>query len=135
MSSTSRFHRLSSSTSGADARSAFVTLVGDEPTVDAPTVGDESAVTLLAGTTPDTGSEYQAARLVFRLGPMLGMIVYADLRNETPDLAVLDTVAQGVAGRGTVVADRQSVPLGAMTVQGQVKDWFVATFTMCAPAS
>ena len=103
--------------SGADARSAFVTLVGDEPTVDAPTVGDESAVTLLAGTTPDTGSEYQAARLVFRLGPMLGMIVYADLRNETPDLAVLDTVAQGVAGRGTVVADRQSVPLGAMTVR------------------
>ena len=103
--------------SGADARSAFVTLVGDEPTVDAPTVGDESAVTLLAGTTPDTGSKYQAARLVFRLGPMLGMIVYADLRNETPDLAVLDTVAQGVAGRGTVVADRQSVPLGAMTVR------------------
>ena len=48
---------------------------------------------------------------------MLGMIVYADLRNETPDLAVLDTVAQGVAGRGTVVADRQSVPLGAMTVR------------------
>lgn len=48
---------------------------------------------------------------------MLGMIVYADLRNETPDLAVLDTVAQGVAGRGTVVADRQSVPLGAMTMR------------------
>jgi hypothetical protein len=103
--------------SGADARSAFVTLVGDETTVDAPTVGDESAVTLVTGTTPDTGSEYQAARLVFRVGPMLGMIVYADLRNETPDLALLDTVAQGVAGRGAVVADRQSVPLGAMTLR------------------
>ena len=74
--------------SGADARAAFVTLVGDEPTVDAPTVGDESAVTLLTGTTPDTGSEYQAARLVFRVGPMLGMIVYADLTNEAPDLAL-----------------------------------------------
>jgi hypothetical protein len=103
--------------SGADARSAFVTLVGDEPTVDAPTIGDESAVTLVTGTTPDTGSEYQAARLVFRVGPMLGMIVYADLRNEAPDLALLDTVAQGVAGRGTVVADRQSAPLGAMTLR------------------
>jgi hypothetical protein len=103
--------------SGADARSAFVTLVGDETTVDAPTVGDESGVTLVTGTTPDTGSEYQAARLVFRVGPMLGMIVYADLRNETPDLALLDTVAQGVAGRGAVVADRQSVPLGAMTLR------------------
>lgn len=103
--------------SGADARSAFVTLVGDDPAVDAPTVGDESAVTLLTGTTPDTGSEYQAARLVFRVGPMLSMIVYADLRNEAPDLGLLDTVAQGVAGRGTVVADRQSVPLGAMTLR------------------
>ena len=103
--------------SGADARSAFTTLVGDEPTVEAPTVGDESAVTLLTGTTPDTGSEYQAARLVFRVGPILGMIVYADLRNEAPDLALLDTVAQGVAGRGAVVADRQSVPLGAMTLR------------------
>jgi hypothetical protein len=103
--------------SGADARSAFVTLVGDEPTAEAPTVGDESAVTLLSGTTPDTGAEYQAARLVFRVGPILGMIVYADLRNEAPDLTLLDTVAQAVAGRGTVVADRQSVPLGAMTVR------------------
>ena len=103
--------------SGADARSAFATLVGDATTVDAPAVGDESAVTLLAGTTPDTGAEYQAARLVFRVGPMLGMIVYADLRNQAPDLALLDTVAQGVAGRGAVVAERQSVPLGAMTVR------------------
>jgi cell division septation protein DedD len=103
--------------SGADARTAFTTLVGDEPTVDAATVGDESAVTLLAGTAPDTGAEYQAARLVFRVGPMLGMIVYADLRNQAPDLALLDTVAQAVAGRAAVVADRQSVPLGAMTLR------------------
>jgi hypothetical protein len=48
---------------------------------------------------------------------MLGMIVYADLTNQEPDLAVLDTVAQAIAGRATVVADRQSVPLGAMTVR------------------
>ena len=103
--------------SGADARSAFAVLVGDETSVDAPTVGDESSLTLLTGTTPDTGAEYQAARLVFRVGPMLGMIVYADLRNEAPNLTLLDTVAQAVAGRGTVIADRQSVPLGAMTLR------------------
>ena len=48
---------------------------------------------------------------------MLGMIVYADLRNEAPNLTLLDTVAQAVAGRGTVIADRQSVPLGAMTLR------------------
>jgi hypothetical protein len=103
--------------SGADARSAFVVLVGDETPVDAPTVGDESSLTLLTGTTPDTGAEYQAARLVFRVGPMLGMIVYADLRNEAPDLGLLDSVSQAVAERATVVADRQSVPLGAMTLR------------------
>jgi hypothetical protein len=103
--------------SGADARSAFAVLVGDETSVDAPTVGDESSLTQLTGTTPDTGAEFQAARLVFRVGPMLGMIVYADLRNEAPNLSLLDTVAQDVAGRGTVVADRQPVPLGAMTLR------------------
>ena len=103
--------------SGGDARSAFAVLVGDETSVDAPTVGDESSLTLLTGTTPDTGAEFQAARLVFRVGPMLGMIVYADLQNEAPNLTLLDTVAQAVAGRGTVIADRQSVPLGAMTLR------------------
>ena len=103
--------------SGADARSAFVTLVGEDPGVESPIVGDESVLTVLSGTTPDTGAEYQAARLVFRVGPMLGMIVYADLRNQDPDLALLDTVAQAVAGRGVVIADRQTVPLGAMTLR------------------
>ena len=103
--------------SGADSRSAFVTLVGDDPGVESPIVGDESVLTLLSGTTPDTGAEYQAARLVFRVGPMLGMIVYADLRNQEPDLALLDRVAQGVAGRGAVIADRQTVPLGVMTLR------------------
>lgn len=103
--------------SGADARNAFVTLVGDDQGVDSPVVGDESALTLLTGTTPDTGAEYQAARLVFRVGPMLGMIVYADLLNREPDLALLDTVAQSVVARGIVVADRQTVPLGSMTLR------------------
>ena len=103
--------------SGADARSAFVTLAGEDPGVESPVVGDESVLTLLSGTTPDTGSEYQAARLVFRVGPMLGMIVYADLRNQAPDLALLGTMAQAVAGRGAVVAERQSAPLGAMALR------------------
>ncbi|MBW3633738.1 MAG: hypothetical protein KY456_12000, partial [Chloroflexi bacterium] len=103
--------------SGADARSAFATLVADDPGVEFPIVGDESVLTVLSGTTPDTAVNYQAARLVFRVGPMLGMIVYADLRNEAPDLALLETVAQGVAGRGAVIADRQTVPLGTMTLR------------------
>ena len=103
--------------SGADARNAFVTLVGDDQGVDSQVVGDESALTLLTGTTPDTGAEYQAARLVFRVGPMLGMIVYADLLNREPDLALLDSVAQSVAARGIVVAERQTVPLGSMTIR------------------
>ena len=48
---------------------------------------------------------------------MLGMIVYADLLNQEPDLALLDTVAQSVAGRAAVVADRETVPLGAMALR------------------
>jgi hypothetical protein len=72
---------------------------------------------MLTGATPDTGAEYQAARLVFRVGPMLGMIVYADLLNRAPDLTLLDAVAQSVAARGIVVADRQTVPLGSMTLR------------------
>jgi hypothetical protein len=48
---------------------------------------------------------------------MLGMIVYADLLNQQPDLALLDTVAQSVAGRAVVVADRETVPLGGMALR------------------
>jgi hypothetical protein len=65
-----------------DAGSAFATLVDDDRGVASPLVGDESALSLLAGVTPDTGADYQAARLVFRVGPMLGVIVYADLLNQ-----------------------------------------------------
>jgi hypothetical protein len=100
-----------------DAGSAFATLVDDDRGVASPLVGDESALSLLAGVTPDTGADYQAARLVFRVGPMLGVIVYADLLNQEPDLALLDTVAQRVAERAAVVAERESVPLGSMGLQ------------------
>ena len=103
--------------SADDAGSAFATLIDDERGVESPLVGDESALSLLAGVTPDTGADYQAARLVFRVGPMLGMIVYADLRNHEPDLALLDTVAQRVAERAAVVVERESVPLGSMALQ------------------
>jgi hypothetical protein len=97
-----------------DAGSAFATLVPDDGGVEAPRVGDESAISLLGGVAPDTGADYQAARLVFRVGSMLAMIVYADLLNQDPDLELLDTVAQRVAERAAVVAERESVPLGAM---------------------
>jgi hypothetical protein len=103
--------------SADDAGSAFATLIDDERGVESPLVGDESALSLLAGVTPDTGADYQAARLVFRVGPMLGMIVYADLLNHEPDLALLDTVAQRVAERAAVVVERESVPLGSMGLQ------------------
>ena len=99
------------------ASAAFATLAGADSGVEFPVVGDESVLTRLSGKTPDTGSEYQAARLVFRVGPMLGMIVYADLLNHQPDLSLLQTVAQSVAGRAAVVADHQTVPLGAMTLR------------------
>ena len=102
---------------GDQANAAFVELTGADSGVDFPVVGDESALARLSGVTPDTGSEYQAARLVFRVGPMLGMIVYADLLNQEPDLALLDTVAQSVAGRAAVVANRETVPLGAMALR------------------
>ena len=97
-----------------DAGSAFATLVPDDGGVEAPLVGDESAISLLGGVIPDTGADYQAARLVFRVGPLLGMIVYADLLDHEPDLALLDTVAQRVAERAAVVLERESVPLGSM---------------------
>jgi hypothetical protein len=103
--------------SGDHASAAFATLAGADSGVEFPVVGDESALARLSGVTPDTGSEYQAARLIFRVGPMLGMIVYADLLNQEPDLALLDTVAQSVAGRAAVVADRDTVPLGAMALR------------------
>jgi hypothetical protein len=97
-----------------DARSAFVSLIGNDPGVEAPLVGDESALTQFTGVTPDTGADFQAARLVFRVGPMLAMIVYADLLDREPDLALLDSVAQRVAERAAVVLERESLPLGSM---------------------
>jgi hypothetical protein len=103
--------------SGADARSAFAALVGEVPGVEFTTIGNESHLTMLTGVTPDTGVEYQAARLIFRVGSMLGVIVYADLLNQPPDLALLDAVAQAVAARGVFVADRQVVPLGSMALR------------------
>jgi hypothetical protein len=45
------------------------------------------------------------------------MIVYADLLGHAPDLELLDTVAQRVAERAAVVAERESVPLGSMGLQ------------------
>ena len=96
------------------AAAAFATLVDDDRGVEAALVGDESALTQFTGVTPDTGVDYQAARLVFRVGPLLGMIVYADLLDQELDLALLDTVAQRVAERAAVVAERESVPLGSM---------------------
>lgn len=102
--------------SGADARAAFDSLDSPNAT-DFPIVGDESQLLLVSGVTPDTGAAYQAARLAFRVGPMLVVIVYADLLDQPPDLAVLQSVGLTVADRGRVVADRQVVPLGSMALR------------------
>lgn len=103
--------------SGADARAAFAVLVGASESADFPAIGNDSHVTLLTGVTPDTQSEYQAAKLVFRVGPMLGVIIHADLQDQPPDLALLEQVAQAVAARGAVIADRQVDPLGSMALR------------------
>ncbi|MCA9862598.1 MAG: hypothetical protein KC432_06245 [Thermomicrobiales bacterium] len=102
--------------SGADARAAFDSL-NESDVVDFPTIGDESRVVFLNGVTPDTGAAYQAARLAFRVGPLLVVIFYADLANQPPDLAVLESIGLAVADRGRAVADRQVVPLGSMALR------------------
>lgn len=102
--------------SGADARAAFDSLHTSD-TTEFPIIGDESQLTLLSGVTPDTGVQYQAARLAFRVGPLLVVILYADLLNQPPDLAVLESIGSAVAARGSLVADRQVVPLGSMALR------------------
>jgi hypothetical protein len=100
-----------------DARAAFVSFAGDDRSVEAPLVGDESALTEFTGVTPDTGVDFQAARLVFRVGPLLATIIFADLLDQEPDLDLLDSVAQQVAERAAVVLERESVPLGSMALR------------------
>jgi hypothetical protein len=102
--------------SGADARAAFDSL-GSSNASDFPTIGDESQLVLLSGTTTDTGTSYQAARLAFRVGPLLVVIVVADLLNQPPDLALLESIGTLVAERGRLVADRQPIPLGSMALR------------------
>src|SRR5439155_19720709 len=99
-----------------DAQAAYGSLVsGDAASQSqAETVGDESSLTQYSDVTPDTGAKYQAARLVFRLGPVLAVIVFADLTDQPPDLALLDSVARGVAGRGAIVLARGSEALASM---------------------
>ncbi len=103
--------------SGDAAQTAFQSLTTGASDPQTPQVGDASALTMFTGVTPDTGVEYQAARLVFRLGPMLVVIAYADLLNHPPDLNVLTSVAQSVAARGVIVAERGTVPLGSMVLR------------------
>jgi hypothetical protein len=102
--------------SGADARAAFDSLNSPNAT-DFPLIGDESQLVLTSGVTSDTETPYQAARLAFRVGPLLVVIVYADLLNQPPDLAVLESIATIVAERGRLVADRQVIPLGSIALR------------------
>lgn len=100
-----------------DATVAFDALTAGSPIVDSPAIGDESALTLLSGVTGDTDTEYRAAKIVYRVGPVVGSIIYADLLNQQPDLDLLTRVARAVVERGTVVVNRETVPLGSMVVR------------------
>lgn len=100
-----------------DARAAFAALNGDAASQDSAQIGEEAVSSRFSGVTPDTGTEYQAARIAFRVGSMLTVIVYADLLNREPDLAVLQQAAQSVAERGAIVAARESKPLGSMVLR------------------
>lgn len=102
--------------SGADARAAFDSL-NSAAAAEFPTLGDESQLVLLSGVTPDTGVPYQAGRLAFRVGPLLAVIFYADLRDQPPDLTVLESIGTVVAERGRLVADRQVIPLGSIALR------------------
>ena len=71
---------------------------------------------------------------------MLGMIVYADLLDQEPDLALLDTVAQSVAARGAVVAEREYRAVGRHGDCGSThppppQPWCGAISTTFAPVS
>jgi hypothetical protein len=100
-----------------DAHAAFVNLTAGVKDMEPVIAGDEAMISRFSGVTTDTESGYQAARTVFRVGPLLGTIVYADLLNQQPDSQLLANVTQLVAARGAVVATRQSAPLGSMILQ------------------
>jgi hypothetical protein len=103
--------------SAQDAANAFAALAQDQAvTVDA-LVGEESFTLRLTGTTPDTSTEYEAVKLIFRVGPLLCSMTYADLTGTPPSIDTLVTAGRLVADRARIVIEKGTVPLGTMVVQ------------------
>jgi hypothetical protein len=63
------------------------------------TIGEESFLSSQSAVATQTQAEYQALQLIFRQDRILFIINYADLRNQAPDQAVLEAMAQAALQR------------------------------------
>lgn len=90
--------------SAEQAASAFAATAGSADAIAGTQIGQASELVVLTGTTPDTGVEYRALRLLFVQDRVLGLIVVADLLGGEPDQALLEAVGQSVAVRAAAVS-------------------------------
>ncbi len=88
----------------SQAASAFAATAGSADAIAGAQIGQGSELLLLTGTTPDTGVEYEALRLLYVQDRVLGLIVVADLLGGAPDQALLETVGGNVAARAASVS-------------------------------
>ena len=103
--------------SAQDAANAFAALAQEHSaSVDA-LVGEESITLEVSGATPDTNTPYQALKLVFRVGPLLCSMTYADLSSSPPSADSVVSAGRLVAERARVVVEQGTVPLGSMVIQ------------------
>lgn len=104
------------------AQAAFAASVAGADVLPGATIGDESELILLTGTTPDTGVTYQALRLLWRQDNLLGMTILADLLGNAPDQAVLEAAVQAVAARAEAVLAAQTDPLSIKALRLDLRD-------------
>lgn len=100
-----------------DAASAFAALAQQHSAAESALVGDESLTLEFGGTTPDTNTPYQAAKLVFRVGPLLCSTTFADLTGAPPPVDAVIAAGNLVAERARIVIDEGTIPLGSMLLQ------------------
>ena len=103
--------------SAEDAGKAFAALANDSAGAVYASVGDESITLEFAGTTPDTNTAYQAVKLVFRVGPLLCSMTFADLTDAAPSVDTIVSAGELVAERARIVVEQGTVPLGSMMLQ------------------
>lgn len=100
-----------------DAANAFAALAQQDSAATNTLVGDESLTLEFAGTTPDTSTEYQAVKLVFRVGQLLCSMTFADLTGKPPSVDAVISAGRLVSDRARIVLDQGTVPLGSMLLQ------------------